>query len=328
MGSDFNKRRVGIQLLRGTFAALTALNKVYLDGQWIIVKMPDGSRGVKCGDWDDEHQAESAATRFNDLPWLIPPSEFGASKLNVFFIDNTDPDKYTAAEDGGSFTIADNRLKGKTGYPVFGPPNGGVFRDDQISYDENAGTATITGFVLEDQEKVFVVVPTGISADPDYVALEYRMTRMEAFLAPILKGGVILPWNKPVDDIPDGWRPVAGTIGKVLIHADPTKPAYDALGKTGGAAKIMLAQNHIPEFDLSNGEYKYLVKADGTGTAVAIDNEQLPGEHQINLLNVAELKKVGKPVGEQASVDTISPFYAVAAFIEPDPELLTLYPFL
>ncbi|WP_113638953.1 hypothetical protein [Nubsella zeaxanthinifaciens] len=72
-----------------------------------------------------------------------------------------------------------------------------------------------------------------------------RLDRLEKVAAPFTiagKGGMVL-WNRPANEIPDGWAEVVDWRGRLPMGYDPAQTEFNLVGKTGGAkgVKMMLA---------------------------------------------------------------------------------------
>jgi hypothetical protein len=324
---EIKTRRAALISIVDTDANLYALNKVYLRGQRVLVIDSSGRMGEKVGEWDWKTQPESAGTKYRDLPWFIDPTQAGSSKINSFAVritDTTANPKYEFI--GGNTIITDNRLIGKTDYLVASTQLGGAeFRDDVLTYDGINGKVTIAGFELSAGEKVRIVIPQGISADPDYQALENRVDAIEKqarwLFAPFTNGAIILPFGKPRNQIHAGWEPYLGNgtnliEGRKLKALDTSVTAYDTVGKIGGADSVKLGVDQIPEMDPANGAFNRLLEHNGLGTAANVDSLDGPSFNQPNLLDSKEIKKVGTPVADQASVSLEDKYYIVD-FITP-----------
>ncbi len=69
-------------------------------------------------------------------------------------------------------------------------------------------------------------------------------------LVPVTNGGVIFIWNRPVSEIPDGYREVTILAGKTIMGFDSSltpDPDFSTLGATGGVKENTLTSANIPE---------------------------------------------------------------------------------
>lgn len=81
--------------------------------------------------------------------------------------------------------------------------------------------------------------------------------------APIVNGGVILPFRKPASEIPFGWKECIDTVGKLLIHCDPNDVDLSTLGASGGNKKIIQTLAQMPRH--SHGYTRTLPWSGGGG---------------------------------------------------------------
>ena len=77
--------------------------------------------------------------------------------------------------------------------------------------------------------------------------LEAAQTITNAKLAIFTQGGVVFPWFKSVDDIPEGFAPVWNVAGKTIVGLDPNDADFNAVGKLFGAKKHKLTNSELPK---------------------------------------------------------------------------------
>lgn len=91
--------------------------------------------------------------------------------------------------------------------------------------------------------------------------LEASQTITNAKLAIFTQGGVVFPWFKSVEDIPEGFAPVWNIAGKTIVGLDPNDTDFDAVGKLFGSKKHKLTTSELPKhrFKLAvpTGQYSY-----------------------------------------------------------------------
>ena len=91
--------------------------------------------------------------------------------------------------------------------------------------------------------------------------LEASQTITNAKLAIFTQGGVVFPWFKAVEDIPEGFAPVWNIAGKTIVGLDPNDTDFDAVGKLFGSKKHKLTTSELPKhrFKLAvpTGQYSY-----------------------------------------------------------------------
>jgi hypothetical protein len=83
-----------------------------------------------------------------------------------------------------------------------------------------------------------------------------RLERLESIAAPFMpvidpidqsihRGGMVL-WKKPAILIPAGWQEVTEWRGRLPLGYDPTVPAFNNVGKTGGSVTHVIQRSHLP----------------------------------------------------------------------------------
>ncbi len=91
--------------------------------------------------------------------------------------------------------------------------------------------------------------------------LEASQIITNAKLAIFTQGGVVFPWFKAVEDIPEGFAPVWNIAGKTIVGLDPNDTDFDTVGKLFGSKKHKLTTSELPKprFKLAvpTGQYSY-----------------------------------------------------------------------
>lgn len=77
--------------------------------------------------------------------------------------------------------------------------------------------------------------------------LEEAQTITNAKLAIFTQGGVVFPWFKAVEDIPEGFAPVWNIAGKTIVGLDPNDTDFDTVGKLFGSKKHKLTTSELPK---------------------------------------------------------------------------------
>ena len=77
--------------------------------------------------------------------------------------------------------------------------------------------------------------------------LEASQTITNAKLAIFTQGGVVFPWFKAVEDIPEGFAPVWNIAGKTIVGLDPNDTDFDTVGKLFGSKKHKLTTSELPK---------------------------------------------------------------------------------
>lgn len=77
--------------------------------------------------------------------------------------------------------------------------------------------------------------------------LEASQIITNAKLAIFTQGGVVFPWFKSVDDIPEGFAPVWDIAGKTIVGLDPNDTDFDTVSKLFGSKKHKLTTSELPK---------------------------------------------------------------------------------
>ena len=106
------------------------------------------------------------------------------------------------------------------------------------------GNFSQQSFLLNVNEKNLLtenINEMGVLEDIDFI---------KKVLVPITGGGVIFIWNRPAEEIPDGYREVTVFAGKTIfgrLGGSPTDPDFGTLGQTAGVKENTLTSANIPE---------------------------------------------------------------------------------
>ncbi len=104
--------------------------------------------------------------------------------------------------------------------------------------------------------------------------LEASQTITNAKLAIFTQGGVVFPWFKAVEDIPEGFAPVWNIAGKTIVGLDPNDTDFDTVGNLFGSKTHTLTVEELPRhrFSLFGGAgintTKINQNANGTAASV------------------------------------------------------------
>ncbi|MDM1070899.1 hypothetical protein HX001_00165 [Empedobacter brevis] len=73
-----------------------------------------------------------------------------------------------------------------------------------------------------------------------------RVEKLELFARPFAQGGSMLFWNKPADQIPEGWREVVNWRERIPMGYNPDEEQFSAIGDVKGAKQVTLALANLP----------------------------------------------------------------------------------
>lgn len=195
--------------------------------------------------------------------------------------------------------------------------------------------------------KRFVQFGTGVGAIPwrRFVRLNttrnlnYRVSHLlerveELESRPTFYKGMILLWNKPVSEIPEGFSPYLPLKGRMPIgrdkdynfnaSGDDTNYNLQTLGSSGGKREHMLLKREMPRHNHHNEPFKYLAtfsnnlknSSSQAGGGVTDNHDQDDKEYALHLHNTSYLKEHAevKPEGENKPHTNMPP-YTVVEFI-------------
>ena len=77
---------------------------------------------------------------------------------------------------------------------------------------------------------------------------EERLIKVEQKTAPIINGGIVMVWRKPISEIPAGWKECSDLRGKTIVGLDPYDPDFKTLGANIGEKEHQLTQAELPEW--------------------------------------------------------------------------------
>lgn len=83
--------------------------------------------------------------------------------------------------------------------------------------------------------------------------LEASQTITNAKLAIFTKGGVVFPWFKSIEDIPEGFAPVWDIAGKTIVGLDPNDIDFNTIRKLFGSKTHQLTINEMPNHNHQQG---------------------------------------------------------------------------
>ena len=143
--------------------------------------------------------------------------------------------------------------------------------------------------------------------------LELRVAELEKKTAPIINGGVVFPWRKPVNEIPQGWKECTDFRGKVIVGQDPNDVDFAQMGLNLGEKKHQLDNAELP-------------KVEGTFNTVNINTQSSTGVFQDVSATNAQLsgsavgmvhRGIKFSYGNNQAHNNIQPS-RIAMYIEPD----------
>lgn len=137
------------------------------------------------------------------------------------------------------------------------------------------GTGSVTSYnwsdfvKLETLKAIQIKVNNSLSIN-DFNQLKNRVEVLELKTAPIINGGIVWAWFKPVADIPAGWKECTDIRGKTIVGLDPNDPDFLNLKGTLGAKKHTLTRPELPDFGMS---FQLGLEKVGTGNRNALSRQ-------------------------------------------------------
>lgn len=287
------KKYGSIQHIYDSLAVLSVENKLFLVGQQVFVTVPGGRIGIKVGD---------GIKLFTALPWVVNP--YRENPAAPFKVRNTDLNYQEIDNLGGGkdVKITDDRLIGRSDYIVTNNDGNFEFREKDLEYEAD-GVLIIKDFVLSDGSNISIFPnwQTDVSGGTQLI-----LDQLQLVAEPFLVGGAILPWNKPISEIPAGWREVIDFKGKFIVGANEADPDFIFTAVGGSKTASLTAENNGPH------DHEYNRNANGTYNGV---NKDLAAG--TNGSGKGDAKTT--PSGEGKPFNILPPF-KTCNFIEVDPD--------
>lgn len=83
--------------------------------------------------------------------------------------------------------------------------------------------------------------------------------------APIINGGIVFPFRRPANEIPEGWKECIDLRGKTIVGRDPNDSFFANLGNTVGSKTHTLTEDEMPSHT-----HKVPLFANGSATGNAV----------------------------------------------------------
>lgn len=171
-------------------------------------------------------------------------------------------------------------------------------------------------FVKLDTIKNIMQVANAAATQTQVTALQADIDLLKLKTAPIINGGVIWAFNKPVSEIPAGWKECLDTRGKTLYGCDPNDPTFANLGNTIGSKTKTISKTNLP----ASGVIIYVSKSTSAGWRTTSGS----GQPAINIYSSAfsnafeyTEQRISANLGDGTPMDVLSPG-RIVNFIEPN----------
>lgn len=73
-----------------------------------------------------------------------------------------------------------------------------------------------------------------------------RVQKLEVFARPFSGGGGMVFFNRPINEIPEGWREVVNWRGRIPMHINPDDADFDSIGKLFGEKARTITTANLP----------------------------------------------------------------------------------
>ncbi|MFC3158988.1 hypothetical protein SAMN05443633_107146 [Chryseobacterium arachidis] len=105
-------------------------------------------------------------------------------------------------------------------------------------------------FVKLETLKEIQIKVNNTATQPDVNALAQRVAMLELKTGPIMNGGIVWVWKKPLSEIPVGWKECTDFRGKTVFGRDPNDTTFQELGNIVGSKTKTISKDNIPDYGL------------------------------------------------------------------------------
>jgi len=179
------------------------------------------------------------------------------------------------------------------------------------------GTAQVV-YPWEEFKPVFPTtqIPQALANKEDKTTvnqLAERINSLEAKTAVFQAGGGMLLWNKPANQIPQGWAEVVNWRGRMPVGFDSNQNEFNLIGLEGGAKNKKLTISEMPKHNHTfiTGGDQFI---DNNPNGVPLGRQNLDGRETLNFTSKAG-GLVNTPDNEGVEFSILNP-YRVVLFIE------------
>lgn len=143
------------------------------------------------------------------------------------------------------------------------------------------------------------VIDPAFGLQPPQPSIWERIEKLESQCSVFQAGGGMVFWNKPANEIPNGWQEVVNWRGRIPVGFDNNQTEFNQMGKQGGGKAITLTAQNMPQHD-----HAY-VFAQGSAGAIG-NNYESTGISQVTLVNnnLSELDQDAGPDGQRLAAFT------------------------
>lgn len=168
-------------------------------------------------------------------------------------------------------------------------------------------------FVRLDTLKAMKIKLDATVSQQVFDALAERVELLELQTAPIINGGVVFPWRKPVNEIPAGWKECTDFRGKVIVGQDPNDSDFSVIGETIGAKKHKLTNDELPKL---TGTFNTTNLNTQTSTGIVSDVSAVTAQMSGSSVGMVH-RGMKVAIGNDQEHNNIQPS-RIAMYIEPN----------
>lgn len=145
-----------------------------------------------------------------------------------------------------NFENGENKLVYRTRYATFG------------------SSVQITNYPWSDFHRGLTIqqIEAKLNDKTDFDKLVERVNKLEVFARPFSAGGGMVFFNRPLLEIPEGWREVSDWRGRIPMHINPNDTDINQVGKLFGEKTRTLTTGNLPRNKYGN-DFGAEIKSDG-----------------------------------------------------------------
>ena len=110
-----------------------------------------------------------------------------------------------------------------------------VFTTRWVGFGSGVGAVNWSDFVRVSSLKALGIELGEKAPNSSITAINDRLAELEKQNAVFVEAGAMVFWNKPANQIPEGWREVVDWRGRMPVGFDPGQTEFNSIGKTGGS---------------------------------------------------------------------------------------------
>ncbi|REC47885.1 hypothetical protein DRF68_12650 [Candidatus Chryseobacterium massiliae] len=161
-------------------------------------------------------------------------------------------------------------------------------------------------FVRLDSLKVMKNKLDQAATQSQIATINSRLELLELKTAPIINGGIVVAWRKPVDEIPAGWKECLDFRGKTIVGWNPNESEFANLNSNVGSKTHTLTISEMPSHN------HQIFGQDNNANPIGATSNEVA-----NVENAGSFNRYSSSVGGGQPHNNIQPS-RIALFIEPN----------